>query len=90
MKLNENFLIHQTDNGEILIPVGEETKKFHGVVKLNGTGSDIVHLLENNDLSLEELLERFYNEYPDSDKEKIKEGVTSFVNKLREINAITL
>ena len=26
MKLNENFLIHQTDNGEILIPVGEETK----------------------------------------------------------------
>ncbi len=90
MKLNENFLIHQTDNGEILIPVGEETKKFHGVVKLNGTGSDIVHLLENNDLSLEELLERFYNEYPDSDKEEIKEGVTSFVNKLREINAITL
>ena len=90
MKLNENFLIHQTDNGEILIPVGEETKKFHGVVKLNGTGSDIVHLLENNDMSLEELLERFYNEYPDSDKEEIKEGVTSFVNKLREINAITL
>jgi len=90
MKLNENFLIHQTDNGEILIPVGEETKKFHGVVKLNGTGSDIVHLLENNDLSLEELLEHFYNEYPDSNKEEIKEGVTSFVNKLREINAITL
>lgn len=90
MKLNENFLIHQTVNGEILIPVGEETKKFHGVVKLNGTGSDIVHLLENNDMSLEELLEHFYNEYPSSNKEEIKEGVTSFVNKLREINAITL
>lgn len=90
MKLNENFLIHQTDNGEILIPVGEETKKFHGVVKLNGTGSDIVHLLENNDMSLEELLEHFYNEYPSGNKEEIKEGVTSFVNKLREINAITL
>ncbi len=90
MKLNENFLIHQTDNGEILIPVGEETKKFHGVVKLNGTGSDIVHLLDNNDMSLEELLEHFYNEYPSSNKEEIKEGVTSFVNKLREINAITL
>ena len=90
MKLNEHFLIHQTPNGEILIPVGEETKKFHGVVKLNGTGSDIVHLLENNDMSLEELLEHFYNEYPSSNKEEIKEGVTSFVNKLREINAITL
>ena len=90
MKLNENFLIHQTDNGEILIPVGEETKKFHGVVKLNETGSEIVHLLEDNDLSLEQLLEHFYNEYPDSDKEEIKQGVTQFVNKLREINGITL
>ena len=88
MKLNENFLIHQTENGEILIPVGEETKRFHGVIKLNATGSEIVHLLENKDLSLEEILDHFYHEYPDTDKEDIKEGVTSFINKLKEINAI--
>ena len=87
MKLNENFLIHQTEAGEILIPVGEETKRFHGVIKLNSTGSEIVHLLENNDLSLEDILNHFYNEYPDN-KEEVKEGVTSFINKLREINAI--
>ena len=87
MKLNESFLIHQTDNGEILIPVGEETKRFHGVIKLNSTGSEIVHLLEENDMSLEELLNHFYEEYPDN-KEEVKEGVTSFINKLREINAI--
>lgn len=88
MKLNENFLIHQTENGEILIPVGDETKRFHGVVKLNNTGSEIVHLLENNDMSLDEILDHFYNEYPDSDKNDIIEGVTSFINKLKEINAI--
>ena len=87
MKLNENFLIHQADNGEILIPVGEETKRFHGVIKLNSTGSEIVHLLENNDLSLEDILNHFYDEYPDN-KEEVKEGFTSFINKLKEINAI--
>ena len=89
MKLNKDFLIHQTDNGEILIPVGDETKRFHGVVKLNETGSEIVHLLEDKEMSLEELLKYFYNKYPEDNKEDIKEGVTSFVNKLREINAIT-
>ena len=88
MKLNENFLIHQTENGEILIPVGDETKRFHGVVKLNNTGREIVLLLENNDMSLDEILDHFYNEYPDSDKNDIIEGVTSFINKLKEINAI--
>ena len=90
MKLNNDFLIHDTGNGEMLIPVGEETKKFHGVIKLNATGSEIVHLLEEEDLSLDALLEHFYNEYPDDDKEVIKTSVTEFVNKLKEVNAITL
>ncbi len=88
MKLNDEFLIHQGENGEILIPVGNETKRFHGVVKLNNTGSLIVHLLEEKDMSLEELLNYFYNEYPDSDKEEINKGVSEFVNKLIEIHAI--
>ena len=90
MKLNNDFLIHDTGNGEMLIPVGEETKRFHGDVKLNATGSEIVHLLENEDLSLDALINHFYEAYPDDDKEMIKESVTAFINKLKEINAITL
>ena len=89
MKLNNDFLIHDTGNGEMLIPVGEETKKFHGVVKLNATGSEIVHLLEEDDLSMDALLNHFYEAYPEEDKEVIKNSVCEFINKLREINAIT-
>ena len=89
MKLNSDFLIHDTGNGEMLIPVGEETKKFHGVVKLNATGSEIVHLLENDDLSLDQLLNHFYEVYPDTPKEEIEKPVVDFINKLKEINAIT-
>ena len=88
MKLNEKFLIHKSDNGEILIPVGNETKRFHGVVKLNDTGSEIVHLLENNDMSLEDLFNHFYKSCPNDDKEVIKQGVSEFIKKLYEINAI--
>lgn len=90
MKLNNDFLIHDTGNGEMLIPVGEETKKFHGVIKLNATGSEIVHLLENEDLSLDALINHFYEVYPNDDKEMIKESVTAFIEKLKEVNAITL
>lgn len=89
MKLNENFLIHKSETGEILIPIGEETKRFHGVVKLNDTGSEIVHLLEEKDMSLDDILNYFYNEYPDEDKDMITKGVSEFVNKLKEINAVT-
>ena len=89
MKLNSDFLIHDTGNGEMLIPVGEETKKFHGVVKLNETGSEIVHLLENDDLTMEQLLNHFYEAYPDTPKQDIEKPVVDFINKLKEINAIT-
>ena len=88
MRLNNDFLIHNTGSGEMLIPVGEETKKFHGVVKLNNTGSEIVHLLENNDMSLEDLFEHFYKSCPNDDREVIKQGVSEFIKKLYEINAI--
>ena len=89
MKLNSDFLIHDTGNGEMLIPVGEETKKFHGVIKLNSTGSEIVHLIENDDLTLGQILNHFYEEYPDTDVEEIKKPIVEFINKLREVNAIT-
>ena len=89
MKLNSDFLIHDTGNGEMLIPVGEETKKFHGVVKLNATGSEIVHLLEEDNLTMEQLLNHFYEAYPYTIKEEIEKPVKDFINKLREINAIT-
>ena len=88
MKLNVKFLIHNTDNGDILVPVEEMTKSFHGVVKLNETGSEIVHLIEKDDLSLEEILNHFYTSYPDEDKNDINNAVTAFIEKLRGINAI--
>ena len=89
MKLNENFLIHKSDNGELLIPIGDETKRFHGVVKLNETGSIIVHLIENKNMSLEDILNHFYKEYPNEDKQVIRQGVEEFINKLKDIHAIT-
>ena len=88
MKLNDQFLIHDTGSGEILVPVGEESKSFHGIIKLNETGSVIVHLIEKDDLSLEEILEYFYSHYECD--ESIKGDIELFINKLKEVNAIEL
>ena len=87
MKLNEDFLIHDTGNGEILIATGEASKSFHGIVKLNETGSKIVHLLEK-EVSLEEIEEAFFEEYPKEDKELIKTSIEKFLNTLKEVHAI--
>ena len=90
MRLNENFLIHDTGSGEILIAVGEETRRFHGVVKLNETAAEICHLIEKNDLSLKEIVNHFVEKCPDDDQEMIRQGVEDFIKKLEKINAICL
>ncbi len=87
MKLNEDFLIHDTGNGEILIATGETSKTFHGIIKLNGTGSKIAHLLEK-EISLEEIEQSFYEEYPEEDKELIKSSILSFIESLKKVHAI--
>ena len=87
MKLNENFLIHDTGNGEILIAVGEETKRFHGIVKLNETGAEICHLIENDDLSLE----MFSDLKPTGDTITTKPitDTSSFIKPLPNTDSIT-
>ena len=88
MRLNESFLIHDTGSGEILIPVGEESKSFHGIVKLNETGCIIVHLIKENDLSMDDILSYFYKEYPDTDKSDIKSSIEAFIKELEDVHAI--
>ena len=87
MKLHEDFLIHDTGDGEILIATGESSKSFHGIIKLNGTGSKIVHLLEK-DVSLKEIEESFYQEYPSTDKELINSSILSFLETLKKAHAL--
>ena len=87
MKLNEDFLIHDTGDGEILIATGESSKTFHGIIKLNGTGSKIAHLLEKG-IALNELRQSFYDEYPSTDKGLIDSSIDSFLEVLRKANAI--
>ena len=87
MKLNEDFLIHDTGNGEILIATGESSKKFHGIIKLNKTGAKIAHMLEK-EISLEEIRNAFYLEYPSEEKKLIQESIDSFLAALKEAHAL--
>ena len=42
MKLKEDFIIHESADGDVLLAVGEEAQRFHGIVKLNETAGFIV------------------------------------------------
>lgn len=48
MKVKEGFIVRQIAGQNVAIAVGETSKKFHGMIKLNDTGLFIWEKLQND------------------------------------------
>ena len=86
MRLNPDFIKHDTDKGAVLIAVGKTGEKFKGMVNINKTGSFIVdHLKEET--TFETLLADIIKEYK-IDEETAKNDLDAFLAGLRKIKAV--
>ena len=81
MKLKYDFVI--TDMGEEFdaVPVGENASGFHGMLRLNRTGAEILELLKT-ETDPNELLAQMMKKYPDSPKNDIGAFIADFLNHL--------
>lgn len=65
------------------VAVGEDSSKFHGMLRLNETAADIIKLLADN--TTPEAIERALTEkYDESSAEEIHTLTTDFLAKLRK------
>lgn len=39
MKIKKGFVIREVGGDHVVVPVGEMSKQFHGMINLNGTGA---------------------------------------------------
>lgn len=87
MKLKDNYITHKTFDETILLATGKEAENFHGIVKLNDTAALIVEALKK-DTSIEEILNKLVNEFPNIYKETLKTDLEEILSQLESINAI--
>ena len=84
MKLNKDFMLHNTGDDSVLVPVGGSA--FSGVVRGNKTVGAMLELLKEGtteDAMVDALKSRF--NAPDG---AIEEDVKRILSELREIGAI--
>ncbi len=86
MKIKENFVLRQVGDSSIVVAVGEETKNFNAMIKLNSTGVFLWKLLEKG-ATEEELLQKVLEKY-DIDSEKAKCDIDCFVKKIKGANIL--
>ncbi|MBQ3182431.1 MAG: PqqD family protein [Clostridia bacterium] len=86
MKINENFVLRQIADTWVVLPLGDTTLDFNGMMTLNETGSFLWSILEKG-CQQAELVNALLNEY-DVTKEQAETDVEEFLNKLRNIDCL--
>ncbi len=88
MKIKNGFLLREVAGNPIVVPVGEDTVDFNGIITINETGKFLWELLSEG-IEKEVLLEKFMKEYAVSEEEA-KEDIRAFIQTLLDNDIMEL
>ena len=83
MKIKSGFVLQEVGGSYIAVAVGEASGNFSSIVKLNGTGAFFWKLMQERDISREELVSEVLKVYTDVSAEQVMNDVVALENKLR-------
>lgn len=86
MKIKDGYLLREVAGSNIVVPIGEGSMDFSGVITLNEVGAFIWNLLEN-DVTKEQIVEKMLSEY-DVDKTTAENDVEEYITALRGADLI--
>lgn len=86
MKLNENFVLRQVADTWVVLPLGDATVDFHGMLTLNETGALLWESLEQGG-SREDLVAALTKEYAVSAEIALAD-VNEFLAKLEKTGCL--
>ena len=86
MKIKEGYLLRTVAGSNIVVPVGEGSMDFSGVIQLNEVGAFLWKILENG-AEKSELLAKLLDEY-DIDESTASADIDEFLVKLKEANLV--
>ena len=80
MKIKKGFVLRSVGGENIVVPVGEVSKQFHGMIKLNESGAFLWNFYKEEHTK-EQGVEALLAEY-EVDKETAERDVTAFLDTL--------
>lgn len=82
MKIKEGFILRNVAGSFVVVPVGQATLDFNGMMNLNETGAFLFEKMIEG-ISREDLIEALTNEY-DVDEETASKDVDAFIEKVEK------
>ena len=84
MRLAVEMAVMRMDGEISAVAVGEDSAKFHGMLRLNEEAADIITLLGFGNISFENLVKSLKTKYKESTSEEIGKFTEEFLNQLRK------
>jgi len=85
MKIHSDFTIQKVGTSYVAVPIGETSKHFHAMLRLNDTGAFLWKLMAEKDCTEEELVDALLAEY-EVEREIAARDVHALVEMMREKN----
>ncbi len=86
MKIKNGFLLRRVGEQNVVVAVGEESRDFNGIIRLNDTGRFLWEKLQG-DISEDGLVSAMLLEY-DIDEATARNDAIDFINTLKEANLL--
>ena len=81
MRLAVEMAVLEMDGEWSAVAVGEDSAKFHGMLRLNESGAEIIKMLAE-DTTPEKVHKALCEKYPDSTVDEIGHMLADFLNQL--------
>ena len=81
MKISSNYVIREIAGDYIIVSIGQAIFDFQGLITVNEIGAFIWKLLQENDLTLNEIETAIKDEY-EVESSIVKKDVIDFLNQL--------
>ncbi len=82
MKIKEGFILRNVAGSFVVVPIGEATLDFNGMMNLNETGAFLFEKMIEG-ISREDLIKALTDEY-DVDEETAAQDVDAFIEKVEK------
>ena len=86
MKIKEGFVMREVAGQYVVIAIGEASKTFHGMIKLNRTGKDIWEGIQKG-FDKNQIVEFFIETY-EAAREDVEKDVEEFLNQMKEVGIL--
>ena len=82
MKIKEGFIIKKLGIGYVVVTVGNASKDFNGLIRLNETGAFLWKSIQDGTDSREKLIQAMLECYEDLDQETAEKDLDEFLGRI--------